>query len=672
MPLTAVTLEFSEDDLSDTTPTWTNVTTDCMGIEWWSGIDREGNDPQPGGATIQMRSDRTNGRRWEPDYVAGAFYPNVVYGRRFRLTLDDAVGSPVQEGLWYITDIAIDYPMGTNYSVVTLTCADGFEVLALDDLPTLDPPDAQSYPDVVTFDDPFGYWRLDDPAGTRAQSRVLIRRRGTKKKGDDKPRRKLRIRRGTRYSTASEAGATSGPTGTYKARPFLGQTGLVLGDSATSTLFDFAMGHWVRIPLEDGDLEDSEITLEAVVKIRTTAGADRYIIAGPATGGGGTPPAFFLRHDSSEAFGFGITDALGNNYIATGGVNSASTATTYHVCGTFDGQTVSLYQDGVLVTTTSTQGRHTGSWSSDVMAIGSLAAGTSNFDGNIQEAAVYEYALSATRVAAHATAALSRGYAQEDAAGRVDALVAHALWNESGIPIGSGRDLQPVMQHGQPRLDELSEAAHAEGVRAMFFFNGSGDPIYLGHEWPTYSSSYNTVQATLGDTPGESRYSGLDLRYDNETFNEVTASRDGGEEYTAGTGTPPPRRSHTEFTDVLLVNQNELESLAEATLDFYEEPTLRPVSVTLNGNDSTRLNHILRRDIGHLVRVKKSGDGGTQRIDRVANIIGKRKALGPDFNLVCTWTLGRGFNAVANGGTTGYWQAGVVGFSEAGQTTVVP
>jgi hypothetical protein len=61
-------LEFSEDRVSDATPTWANVTSDLRAIDWSPGVGRDGDDPTAGGATIAIRN--TN-RRWVPDYENG-------------------------------------------------------------------------------------------------------------------------------------------------------------------------------------------------------------------------------------------------------------------------------------------------------------------------------------------------------------------------------------------------------------------------------------------------------------------------------------------------------------------------------------------------------------------------------------------------------------------------
>jgi hypothetical protein len=263
-------------------------------------------------------------------------------------------------------------------------------------------------------------------------------------------------------------------------------------------------------------------------------------------------------------------------------------------------------------------------------------------------------------VLAHYTAGTARGYPQQTAGTRIADIVTHALWSEASIQT-SGRNLQPVFKHGQPKLEEISESMHAEGPQTLFFFNGSGDPVYLGHEWKATASAYNTVQATFGDGSGEIPYENVELVYDNETFNEVTTNREGGTSFTAEVA-GVPRRANSDFTDVLLANDNETESLAGAVLDFYKTPALRPATLTVNGVQAS--TQIGARKIGHLVRVKRRGQVGGA-IDRVTHIIGYRKSLGPEKHLTCTWNLARGFDAtLANN-----WRAGIAAFSEAGQTT---
>jgi hypothetical protein len=329
-----------------------------------------------------------------------------------------------------------------------------------------------------------------------------------------------------------------------------------------------------------------------------------------------------------------------------------------HYVGTWNGQHLKLYENGVLAasidhpetlqTVSANQFLHIATY-----------PGSDDFNGYVDEVAVYEKALSAGRVLAHYTAATARGWPEQTAGTRIADIATHALWSEASIQT-TGRNVQPQMKHGQAKLEEISELMHAEGPRTMFFFKGNGDPVYLGHEWQAGSSVYNTVQATFGPQSGQIPYDEVEPVYDNEVYNDVTASKEGGEAVNVTTGAVP-RRANAEFTDLLLSEDNEVESLANAVLDFYATPQMRPKTVSVNGSKAVR--QILDLDIGHLVRVK--GLEATAPFDRVANIIGKRKRLTADKQLLCTWTLGRGFNAA-----DGFWKAGVSGFSEAGISTV--
>ena len=612
--------------------------------------------------------DRT--RRFEPDYAAGAYYPDIVPMRRLRFTVQNGVGSGTtyDQGIWYVSSWNPDWPDRLINQETTAECTDGFTVMATDDIPLLDPPDAGSYADVVGFDEPWGYWRLGDPPGTKARPNIIKWKKHAGKH-DHKPTRKFKRRRGTRF-LPPEVGAVAGPAGTYRNKPALQQPGLVVGDSDASVLFTAANSQWVRVVFEDGDLNADEITLEAIVKPMSSALTSRYIIAGPETGGG--PPAFFLQHVSSEVFGFGIIDSLGNSHLITG-VTSIVPGTRYHVAGTWDGQTLNLYVDNSGdAAPVSTGGRPIGSWSTNVLGIGANTTPTQFFDGYIDEAAIYEKALTQHRIVdAHMTASGFRGYARETAGERIAETASYFLWSEDGIQT-TGRDVVPVMQHGQSRIEEIAETAHSEGPRTMFYLNGLGNPIYLGHEWAAEGTRGNTVQTTIGNQTGETPYEDIELVYDDEIYNDVTTSTVDSESVNV-TDTDSisayGRRANTEWTDVLLAEQGDVESLAGAVKDFYATPAFRPVTVNLNGDDSTARAQILARTPGDLVRIKHRPKAGTA-IDRVCHIIGvdysiDRGDSSARGRLTARWNLSRGFN-----GEDGLWHAGVVGYSEAGVTTV--
>ncbi len=220
------------------------------------------------------------------------------------------------------------------------------------------------------------------------------------------------------------------------------------------------------------------------------------------------------------------------------------------------------------------------------------------------------------------------------------------------------------MQFGQSPLEEIIATMRAEGPFNLFYFNGQGEPTYLGWEWKA-ASPYNAVQATFGDGAAEIGYQDIRLIYDNEVFNTIDGSREGGERQNvlnqASIDSRKPK-ARSEEVDLPLTDDNNVLSVIDSVRAFYGEPTMRPASLTVNS--AKALTQILALDIGSRIRVRRLSNDATP-IDRVTHIIGKSKAIDVNRHVTCTWNLARGFDAGA-----GVWRAGVAGFSEAGSTTV--
>ncbi len=654
-------LDFSTDPLSDITPTWTDVSAYLLHAKWSGGIQKEGEDPSPGQATFTLRN---HDRRFEPDYAAGAFYPNIQDMRRFRWRVQNGVGSGT------IYDEMIGYVQaweptedGMDLRCV-VTCVDGFGVMANDDLPQLDPPDASSYADVVGFDEPWGYWRLGETEGTQARANI-IRGKRTLMRGGEKVRRRFKFRRGTRY-VGGEAGGVAGPAGVYRNTQFLTfeQEGGVLGDSDTCVNFGSSGSTHGRmdVALDDVTMLDGRpgLTVECLVNLTALQTAR---VVGPVDAGGAeiwnmtvVPSTITLAGEivGGGSFSFGGTGP-GNDWG--------------HCAVTIDrnNQYGRVYLNGVEVA-----GQSLGGLLDTPTADGKLSVLSADTDGGlIDEVAVYERLLPPERLLAHATAALERGYPEQTAGARIADIATHALWSEASIQT-AGRDVQPMMKHGQSRLDEIAELVHSEGPRTMFYFNGTGGPEYRGWLWQESAAAYSTSQATFGNQTGEVPYANIGFVYDNETYNEIVASHEAGEAVVVSDATSDGqrgRRVNTEFTDILLMEHGDVEAIASEALELYKTPAFRPVTLTLDGQDSTARTQIFTRQIGHMIRVKHRPKGGTA-IDRQAHIIGFEKELemgeGEHGNLTCTWNLSRGFNAAS-----AVWRLGYVGFTELNSTAVL-
>jgi hypothetical protein len=226
--------------------------------------------------------------------------------------------------------------------------------------------------------------------------------------------------------------------------------------------------------------------------------------------------------------------------------------------------------------------------------------------------------------------------------------------------------LAPIMHIGQARLDEATVSTHAAQPWAHLFFDGVGDPVYLGWDYLSVGSR-STPSATFGDSAGEVPYADITLTYDDELYNDVTISGDTGLAQTATDAASQSayRTRALADTGLALAEDSDAAAVAGAIRDQFANPMFRCDSITLNGANLLSRTQILTRQIGDLIRVRRRGAGGTP-IDVVTRILGKSKSFDPDGNLVCTWSLARGFNAA-----DGYWHEGVTGFSELGQTSVL-
>lgn len=238
-----------------------------------------------------------------------------------------------------------------------------------------------SYASEVAADSPVAYWRLEESSGNAADS-----------SGNG--------------HTATASGSPSG----YSATPPLagvGGTGIdfdgiddmfVCGDSAVRGI----SGAW---------------TLEAIVKPADTSMGGTAIITAP--------------HDSSSrigyCIGYGVTDGGkklqvafydGGSWHAATDTNDYTPAVGLHVAGTYDGTTLKLYAGGSLIASQAASGNVASSDSSTLLGRRwDTGFFVPYFKGVLDELAIYNTALSATRIGVHAAAAGSADAAPSNIAG---------------------------------------------------------------------------------------------------------------------------------------------------------------------------------------------------------------------------------------------------------------
>ena len=581
-------------------------------VSWSDGKSRDLDEPQAGSITFRLSN--ANGE-WIPN-SADSLYPDSPFLlRRFRWSVDDTA-----EGVWYVVKWDVTYPAGTEYSEVQVTCVDGFELLALDALDLLSPATATSYEEVVMHDQPFAYYNLDDVEGTQVK-------------------------------------AVTGDDMVSVGRPLLKMPGLLVGGSGTALRFTSVNPQYARAPIEAGQFGDSN-AISVGGWFQTLAGGEMIYMHGPTNAS--ADRAFVLKQEAGTGlFKFYVSSASGVIAEAISTTAGASLS-IFLVMGTWDGQTARIYVNGVEEDSMSNPFT-IGTGTSDLFIYLGASGGGLLFVAD--EIEYHETCLSPARIMARYEAG-TNGFDAQLAGERVAAVADSGLWAEANIQAGA-LTVAPVMEHGQSRIEEIRAAVKAEMPDTHFYFDGDGNPVYLGWDYKG-ASPYNEAQGTFG--PSDIPYQDVEIVYDDEMFNEVTV----GHEATAGEETQHTatdedsidefyRRAHSE-TGLILTEHEDAEAVAAAILEAFHEPKTRVASLTVNGAHTPARTQILERSIGDLIRVK----GVTGTPDVLTTILGRSKTLTAAGHLTCTWSLARGIDATADA-----WYLGMDSYSELGQTTTL-
>lgn len=209
----------------------------------------------------------------------------------------------------------------------------------------------------VLLDDPIRYYRLDETSGT----------------------------------VANDMG-TQGQNGTISGGVTLGQQGLLTDDPDTAMLFDGTTGQ-IALPTTGLPTGANPWSIEAWVKTGVSLPGSSSVIFSFGSNVANEVATLFF---STASNGFKI-DLFGGGSAAG---PAATTNTIYHLVAVFDGISLFLYQNGVLV-------------SGPILATCNIVAGSAfiaqsitglaRWNNIVDEVALYNYALSSLRVNRHYT-----------------------------------------------------------------------------------------------------------------------------------------------------------------------------------------------------------------------------------------------------------------------------
>lgn len=209
-------------------------------------------------------------------------------------------------------------------------------------------------------DGPISYWRLDESAG----------------------------------STAADAAGSNG--GTYLGGVSLGVPGALTGDSDTAVTLDGSSGYVAVSDAASLDLT-GDFSVEAWVRPTVVDGVAGCIVQKGKSHG---YPGWQYRLSITSGNQWQGTVFVGNSAIDVTDPGSPSTTSWTYLVMTRSGSTLTLYVNGVPVSTASVSGTlNTGT---GILAIGrSGSASVDYFNGSVDEVAIYGAALSASQVADH-------------------------------------------------------------------------------------------------------------------------------------------------------------------------------------------------------------------------------------------------------------------------------
>lgn len=195
--------------------------------------------------------------------------------------------------------------------------------------------------------------------------------------------------------------------GTYYNNPTVQTTGLLNSSTDKAVLYAAASSQYALVP-DDNSIDGiSALTVEAWIKMTTATGVRQIASRDDLTANG---RCFQFRSNGGPLQFIRIP---GTTVTATSATTMVA-ATVYHVVATYNGSQIQLYINGAADGSPAACTGSIGSNINDLIQIGTRRSNnnglfTDLFDGVIDEVALYNAALSATRIGVHYSAGIASG-----------------------------------------------------------------------------------------------------------------------------------------------------------------------------------------------------------------------------------------------------------------------
>lgn len=628
-PVVNITFEVAFATDPGDTPVWTDLSDRLVSFTVNRGRQRELDRFAAGRARIILNNED---RALDPTYTSSPYSPNVIPMRRCRIrAAHDVTTYDVFNG--YIDSWEQEYRPPQD-AMCLIQATDAFKVLANAQLLS------SAYAEEILTDDPAFWWRLGDPVGSSVAAESVT----------------------GNYPLAVHGAPTFGVSSLSPYDP----------DGAVQfpTVFDglqglFPEGTW---PFTTTMTVDFMVRYDSAI----TASDQIFLFATiPAAGGSSDG---IVANFNGGTFGLDVTavNNAGTPFTATTtGVDFQNPpGVTHHVAIVIAaGAAIKIYVDGVdhtaggASTFTGTFANAANKWFGAIGGydyppyVASAALATTD------EMALYPTALSAARVAAHATVR-SAAWSGDTSGVRIGRLLDATPWPAADRNIDTGLStLQPASLGGTV-LSILQKVEETE--QGAFFVAADGRIRFIGRN-SLLTPPYTTSQATFGDSGSELEYGDLSYLYDDQLiFNDVQVTRDGGVTQIVGDPASQTRylRRTKVFDGMLYQSDGDARGLGGWWVTHYKEPLLRATNLKLEpsaGNEATHFPQVLGRDLMDRVTVRRRPQNLGPAIDQEALIEGITHDV-TAMEWRTSWNLSPADTQI-------YWLAGVVGHGEAGINT---
>lgn len=401
-----------------------------------------------------------------------------------------------------------------------------------------------------------------------------------------------------------------------------------------------------------------------------TAVTAELIFSTEATGAGQTAFAeidgtasrgWVIQVDNGLVEAFVVTSA-GSVALSAGDIDDGA---PHHLALRWNGANAWLYIDGAQVDTDTLGGTMFAAGAQTYVIIGGATTGPIVNDGvagTYDEAAVWYSDLGAARVADHHDM-VATPWDGDTPAERIDRILDIVGFDPAARDLDTGTSTLQSATLGQTALEHIQKVADSDF--GVVFMTADGTVRFRGRVGLANQESSATVTDAHGSSPAVSMLT--PEVNDDLVRNDARVSRLDGKLQRARDDASIAEHGTITFTRDGLFHDSDTLSLnaAEWVVAEYAQPTQRINRVTIRprGAPETLYPLVLGLELADVVLVEHTPQGTGDPISQLSVVEGIEHDIGPKH-----WETRLNVSPVA-GGETGYWELGVAGHSELGETT---